>query len=502
MTTTAPAPRTGEARVAPDAPIPDDGVEPTPARSGPTLAGVAGGAAVVLGVLIGTQALRDNSFLTHLATGRLLLDQGVPSVDPYSATAAGEPWVVQSWLASWLYGVADVAAGGIGLRVLFGLTTGALALLVWRLTRPADGVIARIAIAGGVLLLGAEMWSERPLLFGLIGMALVLLAADGRLAPAWLVPTFWLWVNTHGSFPLGLAALAVLWLGSTLDARRTAARGGAIERTAFGYALLGTVAGAVSPVGLKLLSFPVALLSRSETLSEIAEWNSPDFGQLGPRLFLGLVLLAIVAVARTGSRRDALLVAFALGLALVAGRNVAVAGLLIVPVLARGAYGLTTLPGSLRPRVLGLAVVPLVLLGGLLVVSSLRGPSFDLRGYPTDALVWLEEEELVGNGEMVVTRDFVGNLETLLYGTDAAVFIDDRYDMYPTELTEDYVALLRGTGWEQVLEERGGRVVLWDRETQLAQLLEASPDWGTVWEDDDWIVACRRPAPEVLPSCS
>ena len=61
----------------------------------------------VWGLSIGIDQLSDNSFFTHLATGRLILDHGIPHHDVYSFTAPGEPWVVQSWLASVLYGWID-----------------------------------------------------------------------------------------------------------------------------------------------------------------------------------------------------------------------------------------------------------------------------------------------------------------------------------------------------------------------------------------------------------
>src|SRR4051812_27067033 len=63
--------------------------------------------AVVWGLKLGLHPLDDNSFLTHLAAGRLILHSGIPRVDPFSSTALGTPWVVQSWLVAALYGVAE-----------------------------------------------------------------------------------------------------------------------------------------------------------------------------------------------------------------------------------------------------------------------------------------------------------------------------------------------------------------------------------------------------------
>ena len=55
----------------------------------PRVSTVVGGAFVVWGTAVGLIRLHDNSFLTHVATGRLILAHGVPTTDPYSFTAFG-----------------------------------------------------------------------------------------------------------------------------------------------------------------------------------------------------------------------------------------------------------------------------------------------------------------------------------------------------------------------------------------------------------------------------
>ena len=57
-------------------------------------------------------------------------------------------------------------------------------------------------------------------MIGLVLLGVTLLVAEERF-PAWvLLPVFWLWVNSHGSFPLGLVALACYALGRRLDGER------------------------------------------------------------------------------------------------------------------------------------------------------------------------------------------------------------------------------------------------------------------------------------------
>ncbi len=64
---------------------------------GPSLERAIGWVLVSLGFLIGSRAISDNSFFTHLSTGNLILDErSVPTTDVFSFTAAGEPWTVQS----------------------------------------------------------------------------------------------------------------------------------------------------------------------------------------------------------------------------------------------------------------------------------------------------------------------------------------------------------------------------------------------------------------------
>ena len=151
---------------------------------GVRLSTVVGLVLVAIGALIGVSALRDNSFLTHLATGRLILEDGFPSHDPYSFSAPGEPWVVQSWLASLAYASLE-SLGGLGLvRVAVGALCAALAGVVWLLTGPARNLFVRLGLAGLVVVAGgAGLWSERPLMVGLLGLGLILLAAEGRLDP-------------------------------------------------------------------------------------------------------------------------------------------------------------------------------------------------------------------------------------------------------------------------------------------------------------------------------
>jgi hypothetical protein len=470
--------------------------EASPRRFDLSLTGLCGLVVAATGFVIGLQPLRDNSFLTHLATGRLILDQGgVPGADPYTWTVPGTDWTVQSWLASLLYALAEDLAGEVGLRLVIAAASGLLAWFVWRLTEPAVGLVARVALAVPVLVIGADGWTERPLLFGLVFLAAAHLLANGHGRAWWALPVFVLWVNTHGSFPLGLVLLVLLAVGTRLDGEPWTR-----ELEVLRWAVVGVLVGAVNPVGPRLLVFPLELLQRSEVLGFVKEWKSPDFAELAARIFVVLVAAAVVVLVRRPRYRAALPVVVFVAAALLGARNVVPASIVVLAATAPGLRGLGSELGERRSPAIALGGAAVAAVMSIYAVSSLAGPHYDLVGYPTDGLAWLEDHDLLNEETRLVSRDFVGNFLEAARGTEVPVFIDDRYDMYPDELVLDYKALVDGPGWEDVLARWDPDVVLWDTDAALAPILAASPDWEVVWEDDRWLIAC--PVEGAPPGCS
>jgi hypothetical protein len=465
----------------------------------PTLAFALGAGFAVWGLSIGLGQISDNSFFTHLATGRLIAGgAGIPRHDIYSFTARGEPWVVQSWLASVIYGWIDSWFGAQGIRVLMGITTAFIAAMTWRLTRPAKTLVGRILICGLVISVGTAVWSPRPLLIGLAMLTIALVAAEGDLPPWTMVPVFWIWVNTHGSFPLGLVALGTLWLGRRADLRAKggAASGrndGSTELRCLAFGVLGTVLGAVNPLGPTLLTFPVHLLGKMDVLRNIIEWQSPSFALGWARLFLIQVVVAVVVLVRRPSYRAAIPLVVFTAAALLGQRNIPVAGLVLVPGMARGLSGVGSIRGDRRSPVSAAVLVAVLLVGALVVQITLAKPAFDLRTYPVAPLAWLDAHGLHRGDLPMASSDTTGNYLELVYGSNAHAFIDDRIDMYPASVVDDYLMLEHGLpDWERVLDRRKVELVLWDRSSPLTALMAASPQWRMLYQDGAWTVSCRR----------
>jgi hypothetical protein len=124
--------------------------------------------------------------------------------------------------------------------------------------------------------------------------------------------------------------------------------------------------------------------------------------------------------------------------------------------------------------------------------SIWNGPGLRLRSYPVEAVTFLENEGFLTDSNRLVHMDFVGNYIELRYGSKASVFIDDRYDMYPSDVPRDYRRLL-GASPEalQILDDRSVTVVLWDNDLPLPNLLTLSGRWQQIHVSGDWVVLQR-----------
>ena len=120
-----------------------------------------------------------------------------------------------------------------------------------------------------------------------------------------------------------------------------------------------------------------------------------------------------------------------------------------------------------------LLVVVVCLVGVLLVGKTLSMPNFDVKRYPTAALQSLDKQHRLG-GRLLTTDAWAGYV-IYKYWPEQHVFFDDRYDMYPVSITNDYNKILSlKPGWEKVLDKYKIDTVVWPgRAAGLAHL----PGW-------------------------
>ncbi len=444
------------------------------------------------------RGLSDNSFFWHLQTGHWILDHGaVPRGDIYSFTVPGQRWVAQSWLAEALYAVLDRTLGALGMRFLGAVTGALLGALAYRLAlRLARDRLFAAGLTLSAVAASFTLWNERPLFLGILAFVGLLWIIElpasrlGRHALLALPVLLWLWANIHGTFALGFVYLGFHLAGRWLDGfvpwrgrEWDVARGGAV---ALAVCL-------VNPYGPALLLFPFDLVSRGEILRHVSEWMSPDFR--GPQGMTYAVWLAVfvscLVLGRTRpSRRDLVVSLPFMLLALWAQRNIALAPLVGLPVAARAIAAPQDRPepGGALGRPLAAA---LLILGLLATANAAAEPDYQLRGYPVAAVRALESQGRLG--ERLLTTDAWAGWVILRYWPRQKVFLDDRYDMYPTRLTKEYIRFAEGKpGWEKVLDRYQIDVVVWKRDTAVAELMEQQEGWRRVHRDRLAVVYERR----------
>ena len=363
------------------------------------------------------------------------------------------------------------------MRLLQGLLYALLGALVAGLAR--TGSALRTALTGAIAVgLGVAYWSPRPLAFGLLALAATVLVVERRRPWWWLLPIVWIWVNTHGSFLLGLGWLVLVTIGRRLDGER---RPDTLPW--LGGFLAGLVLACLNPLGPRLLIFPAAVLTKSDSFRLVAEWRAPSFeGSKGIATLLCLVAVVVVAARSKLRWREVLPMAAFLLAGLASQRNLPAAAIVIAPILGRAmSTGDRPVEAPEEPRH-RLVAGALLALAALFLGISATQPAFDLRGYPVRA------SRLYERPARIATTDVAAGY-LILERRDVVLF-DDRVDMYPVDVTQDYVRLLQGRpGALELLDDHDVDVVVWPEDRALAVELGAAEDrWRPLGERDGWTV--------------
>jgi hypothetical protein len=434
----------------------------------------------------------DNSLLCHLRTGRWMIHNGIPRADMFSFTAAGRPWVAESWLADLSYGIADRFFGMSGLTVLLAATGAAIAALWYRLALRLCGDRHNAAIVTA-LSLGASwtVWSPRPLLAGLLCFLLLIWIVESGARGRALVlvpPLMWIWANLHGSFMLGFAYLGLYLAGEWAEGRPPWARGG---RALALSALAGFALCFLNPYGADLIAEPFHLLARPSVLAHVIEWRPARLDS--PQALMYLAWLAALAIcfaigARVHIVRSLTISLPFVALGLLAFRNIAIAPVVTMPVAARLISSRRAVRVDTNPLVKAIFAA---LIAALAVFWTVRAaPGLDLRDYPVDAMRAVEARGLLGR--RLLSTDKWGDYILYQYWPRQRVFVDDRYNLYPAQIVMDMTMLADGLGdWHTVLERYRIEVVVWPPQRSAVAALDREPGWSRIFRDGQAIVYAR-----------
>lgn len=477
---------------------------------------------IVLFASIFTMAVRvtlDPDMWWHLRCGQVQWEERtILRADIFSHTAAGVPWVNQSWLAQigmWrLYNLGRYPALALAVATIVTLTFGFLFAQSEANPYLRAFVVILAAIAS------AKVWAPRPhllsfLLTGAVGYLLYLYKHRGRNLLWLLPPLFTLWANVHSGYIVGFILLWCVILGEAgnhlLGMGERALNWRQIA-VLIGVTALSLMACLLNPQGYRLVLFPFNTLSSTAQQQLIAEWASPDFHEPDLLPFLLLLLLTVVAIGlnrRQADATDLCLCAVFMAMGLRSGRYIGLTALVMAPIAIRSlsrfpiptlrSLAVSAAKPSIPPSVA--LIVNWALLAAILVVCGFKltlplNPqviaAVENQNYPVQAVDYLTSHDLPGS--MFNDYNWGGYLIWKLWPRHP-VFVDGRADPYSDELLWDYAAIVRlRTDWRERLEKYEVGFALIPSNGALAILLATDPTWERVYADGQAAIFVRRSA--------
>jgi len=443
----------------------------------------------------------------HVKNGQnILATHHWPTTDPYSFTVAGTPWLSYEWLGDVLFGAVARFAGLQGLDALLIILGSAILIALYAYATLRSGNSkAGFVTAAGLYVLVTPSLSLRPQMLGYLFIILTLIVLEyfrqGKLKGLYfLPPLFLMWINTHGSWVIGLAVLFVFLAGGlmsfrlgSIEARRWSAKERVHLEVAF---LLCLVAIPLTPYGTRLAAYPFTVASSLPVnLANVLEWQPMPFNLLGGKLFLALLLgffLAQMAL-RFPCRLDELAL-------FVGGTAMACLHLRFVLLFVPFFSGpLVTLLGRWVPpydrrkdRYAANAVLMAIIIAAMVWYFPTRTNIQEIvsRKFPVRAVDYLRNHAVPG--PMYNTYGFGGYLIWTL--PEQKVFIDGRGDLYEIPGTfSDYlqIANLKPAAFA-VLRAYGIQSCLLDRSEPLATVLSNHADWRQEYSDNVSVLFVRR----------
>jgi hypothetical protein len=447
-------------------------------------------------LLAGNRLLIDPDTLWQITVGQWIIDHGtVPTVDVYSFTMRGKPWISTQWLAQVMFAKSYALFAWSGPVVLASSVIAAtFALLAKFLSRRLSDSTTLVFIAAALALTVPHLLARPHVLALPIMVAWVgglAAAADKREAPSfWLLPLIALWANLHGGFVFGVMLVAPIALDCVLAADVSARKTLLLRWAAFGVAAL--AAACCTPYGWDSLLASRKILELGSALPLILEWKPADFGSPGPLeicLLLGFGLVLYRGVTLPPMRIVLLL--GLLHMALSQGRAAEILALIAPIVLAAplakqiGGAELSHPQAIRAPMLAGLAVT---LIAGTIAWASVHPFAPHMRGSPVAAVAELKKLNV---SRVFNDYDFGG----FLIANGVAPFIDGRTELYGEKFFVDHNAasgLMEPENLFRLLDDYKIEATLMRTQSAATKLLDHVDGWQKIYSDDIATIHLRK----------
>ena len=455
--------------------------------------------------MIGGGGVGDPDIWWHLKNAQYLFTTGkLPSSDMYSFTVAGHPWINHEWLAEIPYFLAWRAFGLPGIWVVFLAVVSAIVVgLFFWLCRTSGNMKGAFLTTFFCILLMGVSFGPRTILLGYVDLEILVVLLwryrNGLSRTLWILPLLFLfWVNTHGSWLLGILIFGIVGAAGlvggqwgSIEARKWS-REELAHLVKVGLASVGALF--INPYGWKLVYYPFDLAYRQKlNISNIEEWASVDFhvGRGKIVFFLIAVLLCGALVDRRKWKLpDLALVVFGLYCGLTYVRFLFLAALLIAPLLARFLDFLPPYRPENDKPILNAILLSIIL--GFFVWHV--PPEKKLRGelgqhFPLAAMGYIEAFGLPSNvfnlyswgGYLTWTRP------------ETKTFIDSRTDIFEyAGVFKDYLCIARLEDTYALLDKYQIRSILLPPDYPVCYVLEHRPEWKIAYKDSIAVLLERQ----------
>jgi hypothetical protein len=467
------------------------------------------GAFLVGRVFYSTRAFSvDPDLWWHVKTGEMILQtHHWPTTDPYSFTVPGQPWMAAEWLGDVMFALVARVGGVRALDFLLISLGAAVVVAVYVLGTLRSGNSKAGFLAAALLCsLAIASFNLRPQMFGYLFLVLTLIALErfrqGHARALWfLPPLFLVWINTHGSWVIGLGAVLVVWMGGLIKIRL-----GDIEseawtpvnrcRIAFVF-LLCLLTLPMTPYGTQLSMYPFEVATNLPlSVANIMEWQPLAFNSSGGKIFLGIVSIFIFVQSAFRFRwrlEEFSLFLFGTIMACLHTRFL----LLFVPFTAPL---LATIAARWLPRydrTKNLYLLNAVLIAGIAgaIIHYLPSEAYVRQKmkeqFPVEAIEYLAQHPVPAPMFNVY---FFGGYLVWAGWPEHKVFIDGRSELYERGgVLSDYLQIANvKPGALDILRLYGVESCLLQRDAPLSTLLAASSEWRRLYADNVSAIYVRR----------
>ena len=500
---------------------------------------------VVAGVFmfVSTHPIRPHDFWWHAKIGEEIARTGrIPSVDTFSFTVPGKayPSYQSFWLMELaLYTFLSLEGSALVIFVHSLVITAAYGLLLWL----CRGVSRSWRVAALCTLfaaaLGLSDWNVRPQAIApLLGVTLLWVVHYVRgkrgIHPStselggshkswwWLALVFFcmlVWVNSHGSFVIGLVLLGIWLAAEVWGVVKSWLAGEArdwirlLREPCFAL-LVAVLACLINPRGIGIVTYLATIGGDPVIQNLVTEWLPPSFNSLhGSLFFIGLLLSAAVLALSSRQPTAFQMLTFsgfaAFGLKTL--RGVIWFGIVMAPVLAvhlpdigQQARQIIKQRGSSQTAgqslLINYLIAGFVLLG---VVFSLPWFKGNLAFLGQKAGLLSFETPVEATRAMIREQLPTPVFHDMSFGSyliwaahpEYPVFVDPRIELYPTEIWQDYLAISAAVAdWEDRLDKYGINTLLLSLENQgpLIEAARESSHWRLVYQAAPAVIFVRE----------